>query len=372
MRNNITDHGDFNSVTNKLSENLEQARDYMKKTKPKIYKKLMSFLEKQRKDIYPRVSLLDWGYGLECNFSCEHCGTGSLGGHNLGNQTFSKRMPMDVVRRVADEADELGFFTMSFIGGEPLVWRELDDLIKTVDSKRFYITILTNGWHLSEERAGHLADVGVNKIGISIDSGIPGEHDSFRQKPGAFERAVKAVHNAMNAGLRIHISTTVTHQNLRSEGVKKLLVLSNELDVSIDLQCATVAGQWQGNYDVLLDDEDANYILELRKEYPLIRRDLFPTPGGKGGCPALTGSVFLTSSGEVVPCLFIHISLGNVYKDSLKTILERGASVAELRKDTTKCLAGEDMEFIDKYLSRTFGASNLPLSFEDGFKKRSV
>ncbi len=362
-----TDYTNFNLIANELSENLKQAREYMKKTKPRAYKKLMSFLAKQRKDIFPRVSLLDWGYGFECNFNCKHCGTSCLGGHNL-NQTVPKRMPMDVVKRVADEADELGYFIISFIGGEPLIWSELDELVKTVDPSRFYITVLTNGWYLTREKAEHLKNIGVNKIGISIDSGIPKEHDAFRNKPGAFKRAMNAVHNALNAGLRIHISTTITHQNLKSEGVRKLLELSNKLNVSIDLQCATVAGHWQGNYDVLITEEDAKYILKLRKKYPLIRRDVFPTPGGKGGCPALTGSVFLTSSGEVIPCLFIHISLGNVYQDSLKTILEQGALIKELRQNSKKCLAGEDREFIGKYLSRTFRKKNLPLSFEEGFK----
>lgn len=356
-----------NKITTELSENLEIAREYMRKTKPKAYKKLMTFLEKQRNDVFPRVSLLDWGYGFECNFNCKHCGTSCLGGHNL-NQVVPKRMPMDVVKRVADEADKLGYFIISFIGGEPLIWSELDELIRTVDPSRFYITVLTNGWHLTKERAEHLKDIGVNKIGISIDSGIPKEHDTFRNKPGAFKRAMDAVHNALDAGLRIHISTTITHQNLKSEGVKKLLELSNKLKVSIDLQCATVAGHWQGNYDVLITEDDTKHILKLREKYPLIRRDVFPTPNGVGGCPALTGSVFLTSSGEVIPCLFIHISLGNIYKDSLKTILERGALINELRQNSEKCLAGEDREFIKKYLVKTFGRKDLPLSFEECFK----
>ena len=367
INNGSIDYDDYNSITPKLLEDLSCAREYMKKTKPRAYDKLMQFLEKQRNDIFPRVSLLDWGYGFECNFNCEHCGTSCLGGHNLGSMTIPKRMSMDVVRRVADEADKLGFFILSFIGGEPLIWPEFDKIIKAVDPSRFYITVLTNGWHLTEERAKHIADIGVNKVGISIDSGIVKEHDLFRRKPGSFKRAMDAAHNAINAGLRIHISTTITHQNLRSEGIKKILDLSHELNVSIDLQCATVAGHWQGNFEVLLNEDDARYILELRKKYPLIRRDLFPTPDGTGGCPALTGSVFLTSSGEVIPCLFIHISLGNIYRDTLMTILEKGALVPELRASPNSCLAGEHVEFIEKYLSRTFGKKKLPLSFKEGF-----
>ena len=363
-----TNYDNIKLITRKLAENFEQARVHMKKTKPKAYKKLMAFLEKQRKGIYPRTSLLDWGYGFECNFRCEHCGTTCLGGHNLGYKDVPERMPMDVVKKVADQADELGYFIISFIGGEPLIWPELDELVKTVDPSRFYITVLTNGWHLDKERAENLVKVGVNKVGISIDSGIAEEHDTFRKKTGAFDKAIEAVHNAINAGLRIHISTTITHQNLRSEGVNRLLELSNEITASIDLQCATMAGMWQSNYDVLINENDAKHILELRKKYPLIRRDTFPTPGGAGGCPALTGSVFLTSSGEVTPCLFIHISLGNVYKDSLEEILERGSKVKELKNKTTeKCLAGEDKDFIEKYLTKTYGKKNLPLSFKEGF-----
>ena len=65
----------ISQVTEELADNLTQAREYMKKSKPKAYKKLISFLDKQKQDIFPRVSLLDWAYGFECNFNCSHCGT---------------------------------------------------------------------------------------------------------------------------------------------------------------------------------------------------------------------------------------------------------------------------------------------------------
>jgi len=358
---------EFNDITPELTNNLKIAREFMKNNKPRAYKKLMTFLENQRNDVIPRVSLLDWGYDFQCNFRCVHCGTKYLGNHNVKNMDIPKKMPMDIVKKVADEADELGYFVISFIGGEPLLWKELDDLVKTVDPSRFYITVLTNGWLLSETKAKHLYEIGVNKVGISIDSGFANEHDSFRQKKDSFNRAMEGIYNSINAGLRVHISTTITHQNLKSEGINKLLEISKQLQLSIDLQCATVAGCWQNNFTVLIDEEDANYILDLRKKYPLIRRDIFPTPDGTGGCPAYTGSVFLTSSGEIIPCLFIHISLGNIYKDSFKTILERGSMIPELVMKSDKCLAGEDKIFIDKYLTKTFNVKNLPLSFESGF-----
>ena len=86
------------------------------------------------------------------------------------------------------------------------------------------------------------------------------------------------------------------------------------------------------------------------------------------GCGAIKESIYISPYGDVLPCPFIHISIGNVLDEPLEKIRERGLGLKYFNHFHEKCLTSEDPEFINKYLSRTFGKENLPLSFDEGFK----
>ncbi len=353
-----------NDVPDALTRKIEDSRRRLRAERPRVYEKLMQYLEAEQDPARRGMSLIDFAYGFDCNFSCEHCCT------DIFKAEFGhRRMSLEQVKRVADEADALGVFVFSLIGGEPLVWTDLDDLVRTIDPSRFHVSVTTNGWLLTAECARHLASIGISKVNVSIDSGFPAEHDAFRGRNGSHARAIAAVSHSLAAGLNAQISTVVTHQNLHSEGFQRLLDLSKELDVCLDVQVATPVGKWLGKLDGLVDAADAQHLRDLRARYPLLRRDVFSTPGALGGCPAVTGSLYIIPSGDVLPCLFIHISLGNVLREPLAEIRERGLRVPELRDYSSVCLAGEQCAFFSKCMTKTFSAASLPLNYQDAFDR---
>jgi len=349
-------------VPNELREKMETSRKKLRNEKPRVYEKLMDWLEGEKKIETRKMNLLDFAYSFECNFNCKHCCADFL-----QKQTIATKMQLQDVERVADEADKMGVFVFSLIGGEPLVWKDLDELVRVIDPKRFLISITTNGWLLNETMANHLVEIGVNKVNISIDSSIEEEHDAFRNRVGSLKQAIQAVKNGQKAGLNVQISVVATHQNIHTKGFLGVFELSKELGVGIDIQVATPSGKWLGNVDCLVNEEDANEINNLKNLYPLLRRDVFSTPDAMGGCPAVTNSLYIIPSGEVLPCLFIHITLGNILKESLSDIRERGLKIKELREYSPVCLAGEKCDFFDKYMINTFNHSTFPLSYNEGF-----
>ena len=355
----------MNNVPEELVKDIEKSREKLRLKKYKVYTKLMNYLKAEKNESESAMSLLDWAYDFECNFQCPHCCASAF-------RLKEKRehLSLDKVRHIADEADKLGIFVINLIGGEPLIWKDFDNIVSEIDPTRFHISITTNGWMLTYDKARHLEEIGIDKIGVSIDSGIEEEHDSFRNKQGSFRKAIEALKNAHKAGIRTMISTVVTHQNIHTEGFKKLLELSETLNIGLDLQCSTVSGGWRGNYEVLIDKDDANFLEELRIRYPLLRRDVWSTPGSKGGCPAATRSVYIIPSGDVLPCLFIHISFGNIFRESLDVIQQRMIKIHEFRNYSKFCFAGEDRRFINSYLSKTFNTNELPLNYIDIFTDR--
>ncbi len=352
-------------VPDGLQEEIHKARMQLRDKKPAVYDKLMDFLKKEAAGEKKCLYLLDWAFSYECNFSCPHCCA-----RGFNTSCGGLRFTPEQIRHIADQADGLGVFIINLIGGEPLVWKDLPEIVEALNPARFHLSITTNGWHLTPEMARQLKTLGIDKVGVSIDSGIPGDHDAFREKPESYDRAIAAVRNAKEAGLRVQISTVATHDNIHKEGFSVLLELAKSLDVGLDIQCATVSGGWRGALDVLIDDKDALFLEQLRAKYPLLRRDVWPTPGSPGGCPAVKRSLYIIPTGDVLPCLFIHCSLGNIYDEALSELQERGLGVKELREYSGLCLAGEDRGFIHKYLLDTFDAKRLPVPFAESFGKQ--
>jgi uncharacterized radical SAM superfamily Fe-S cluster-containing enzyme len=117
-----------------LVRDIHESRERLRLKKPKVYSKLIDYLQAEEEGQESVISLLDWAYGFECNFHCAHCCADVF--RKMPGQ---ERLGFDEIRHMADEADNLGIFIINMIGGEPLVWKEFDDIIRAVDPNRVHI-----------------------------------------------------------------------------------------------------------------------------------------------------------------------------------------------------------------------------------------
>jgi hypothetical protein len=62
----------------------------------------------------------------------------------------------------------------------------------------------------------------------------------------------------------------------------------------------------------------------------------------------------------------MHVTIGNVFEDSLKTIVDRGMTIRHFREFSPICLTGENRGFIKKYMTRFYGKS-LPVDYREVF-----
>ena len=60
--------------------------------------------------------------------------------------------------------------------------------------------------------------------------------------------------------------------------------------------------------------------------------------------------VSITKYGDVMPCPYIHTSLGNFFEEPLKDIIERGMKIKYFGKYVDTCLIAEDRQFINDYV----------------------
>jgi len=345
----------------KLKQSETEKRNLLKKEKPYVYEKIMKFDEKVKKG--ESIAIIQFQYDYKCNFHCQHCCVTKIGAKNL-NRFFT---PKDV-KELSRQADEMGLAHIVITGGEPLVFPDFDEVVKAIDPQKFYITSDTNGWFLDEKRAKHLKSIGVDKIQLSLDSLSAAEHDAFRRKPGSHERCIRAIDAAINAGLNIIVQTVVTKQRIRSQEFIDFLEFLNGKGVGVFVTYAKPVGEWEGKYDVLVNKDDMNYMRKLEKKYNVFTH-LTPSYGLNLGCIAVKRMISITKYGDVLPCPYIHVSLGNFFEEPLKDIVERGMKIRFFGKYCDTCIIAEDREFISEYEAKKIYGKPLPVPYTEVFTK---
>lgn len=294
---------------------------------------------------------IDVNLNNACNLRCEHCFTNSPKGDHV-----KEVIPAWKIAEIADQAHELGIFEWDLQGGELMLRPELlFETLAAIRTERFYMYVTTNGWHMTAELAQRLADAGVDRVSVSVDSMIPEEHDKFRGKKGSWERAIKALEHVQNAGISPYLNITVGHYNAFSDDIKHLLEFSKDKRYTTLLNVATPGGMWAKMSDIMVDEADKAHLIEMRKQYKNVLRNLWdPFDRNKEavlGCNTVN-RLYVTPLGDVLPCPYVHIKLGNVYEQTLKEISDFGFNIKYFRNYSANCLAGEDKDFVNKFLRK--------------------
>jgi MoaA/NifB/PqqE/SkfB family radical SAM enzyme len=339
-------------------------RNILKKEKPYVYEKIMQYDEKIKKG--ESIAILQFQYDYACNFSCQHCDI-----TRLRRKEKSRFFTINDVRELARQADEMGLAHIVITGGEPLVFPDFDEIVKAIDPQKFYITSDTNGWFLDLAKARHLKSIGLDKIQLSLDSLSASEHDAFRRKPGSHQRALRAIDASLEAGLNIILATVVTKQRVRSEEFIEFLEFAKEKGVGVFVTYAKPVGAWEGNFDVLVTKDDMDYLKALEKKYNVFTH-LTPSYGLNLGCIAVKRMVSITKYGDIMPCPYIHVSLGNFFTEPLKDIIARGMKIKFFGEYVDTCLIAEDRKFISEYEGKKIYGKPLPVPYTEVFTKEDL
>lgn len=346
---------------NNLKQDEIAKRNKLKQEKPYVYEKIMKYDEKVKNG--ESIAILQFQYDYICNFKCQHCCI-----TRLQTKKQDRFFTIDDVKELSRQADEMGLAHIVITGGEPLVFPDFDEIVKAIDPQKFYITSDTNGWFLDLEKAKHLKSIGVDKIQLSLDSLIAKEHDDFRRKKGSHERAMKAIDACKEAGLNIIIASVVTKQRIRSDEFIDFLEFGKKKDVGIFVTYAKPVGAWEGNYDVLITKDDMDYLRGLEKKYNVFTH-LTPSYGLDLGCIAVKRMVSITKFGDIMPCPYIHVSLGNFFEEPLKDIIERGMQIKLFRDHINTCLVAEDRVFLEEYEAKKIYGKPVPVPYRQVFTK---
>jgi len=345
----------------------QQQREYikrskLKKEKPYVYEKILRFNEKLKRG--ESIAIIQFQYNYACNFRCQHCSV-----KRFQVKEKKRQFTMADVRSLSRQADEMGLARFVITGGEPLIFKDFDELVAAIDPQKFYINVDTNGWFLDKKRAEHLKKIGVDRVQLSIDSLDADAHDSFRRAKGAYERTMRAIDATLEAGLDIFIQTVVTKQRLYSDEFLKFIKYFNQRGIGVFVTYAKPVGAWEGNFDVLVDKKDMNYLKELEKKHHVYTH-ITPAYGLNMGCIAVKGMISVTQYGDVQPCPYMHLSIGNVFEEPLKDIIQRGFSIKYFGEYVDTCTIAEDRNFIRNYVAKKIYGKPVPVPWYEVFTDR--
>ena len=376
------------AMTNQLTTIQLSEREKIKKYWPGAYEKQLRFDTNAENGVISPILRLCWSY--LCNMSCDHCCAEHYMDRHLvmltGHKEQRRTLNLEDVSRISEEAHNYGIFRFVMTGGEPTTWRDLFLVIKTVNPDKHLIFCDSNGWLLGDEFSGEdmvmrLADAGIYKMQVSLDSFIEQDHDRFRNKPGSHKRVMAAIKSILKTRMKLLIQTCLVKGRAFTQEFKDLSQFCTDnsfmLYVTYDKPVGTSKEKLAG---LVIGKEDADEVrrMELAGQnitthmtVPWVRsKD--GALGKYDGCITVKGINTITSTGEVVPCPYMDWSIGNILHEPLGLILDRGMRNRLLGPHRKDCLIGEDREFMARHTQvveerKARGEVLLPVPYGEGF-----
>ncbi len=146
---------------------------------------------------YPLVLMLEPLF--RCNLACPGCGKIDYEDHIL-NRRLS-------VKECLDAVNECGAPVVAVPGGEPLIHKEIGEIVEGIIARKKFVSLCTNALLL--EKKLHLFKPSPYLFfSVHLD-GLEDEHDEAVDQKGTFKRAVKAIKKAQSLGFQVNVNATV-------------------------------------------------------------------------------------------------------------------------------------------------------------------
>jgi len=307
-------------------------------------------------DPYPAYVV--WELTLLCDQRCSHC----------GSRAFRKRpneLNLAQALEVVADLKSLGTEEVILIGGEAYLHENFLEIAQALVQSGIAVGMTTGGQGISSVRAQAIKDIGIKRVSVSID-GMERTHDRVRLKRNSFNKAINALDNLREAGLRLAVNTTIN--SLNKHELEDLYHLLKSLMVKAwQLQIMAPLGRAADRPFLLIEPHD---LLTIMPTIAKLKRqaftdDMLIMPGNNlgyfgpeeallrstvkdgsdcfMGCQAGRFIMGIESDGTVKGCPSLqtsYYSAGNVKNERLATLWKRSLSLQELRDDKAKKLWG--------------------------------
>ena len=168
---------------------------------------------------YPLVLMLEPLF--RCNLACPGCGK-----IDYEDSILNKRLSVEDCLAAVDEC---GAPVISIPGGEPLLHKEIDQIVACIIARKKFVYLCTNGL-LLEKKLHLFKPSKYLTFSVHLD-GLEVHHDHAVNQPGTFRRVVSAIEKARDAGFRVNINCTLFNTMKAEDAARFFDFCTNELRV---------------------------------------------------------------------------------------------------------------------------------------------
>ena len=175
-----------------------------------------------RREKYPLVLFLEPLF--RCNLACPGCGK-----IDYPAPILNKRL---TPQECFDAVDECGAPVVAIPGGEPLIHKEIGEIVEGIVVRKKFVSLCTNAL-LLEKKLHLFKPSPFLFFSVHLD-GLEEEHDHAVDQKGTFKIAVKAIKAAQDAGFQVNVNATI-FDNMTAEQVADYLDFATDLGVNISI-----------------------------------------------------------------------------------------------------------------------------------------
>jgi radical SAM protein with 4Fe4S-binding SPASM domain len=312
--------------------------------------------------------VMSYNVTRECNMKCSHCYI------NATDKKLEDELTTKEAKAVIDQIYQVSSPLLILSGGEPLLRPDIFELIEYGSKKGLKMGLGSNGFLIDDEVSKKLKSAGIATVSISIDSSIPAQHDEFRGVAGAWQKAVNACKALRENNILVQVNTTLTHENYNQ--IDDIMELAESIGVeNFHLFFLVPTGRGVKLTDISpqkYEEMITNTFAKVHKHRLNVRPSCAPQfmriAQGMGldmrqwirGCIAGLHYCRIYPNGDVTPCPYLPIKLGNVREQSFKDIWFNSPVFKNLRNPDClkgKCGACEYKQLCGGCRARAYGLS---------------
>jgi radical SAM protein with 4Fe4S-binding SPASM domain len=272
--------------------------------------------------------VVSWNVTLKCNLKCAHCYI------NASEKKLSDELNTDAAKMLIHQIAEVSRPLLILSGGEPLLREDIYEIIRYGADRGLRMGMGSNGMLIDDEVTRRLENAGMETVAISLDSSMPERHDSFRGVKGCWEHAINAIKSLKKSSIQVQVNCTVTKQNY--DEVDDIMSLAEKLGVeNFHLFFLVPTGRGTDIEDItprMYEDMITSTLSKITGYKLNVKPSCAPQfmriAKEKGvdmsrwvrGCMAGLYYCRIYPTGEVTPCPYMPLKLGNVRERSFRDI----------------------------------------------------
>jgi len=318
---------------------------------------------------FARPYVISWNLTYRCNLACEHCYLDAGGTPLVRSENFADRSELGTEEcfRVIDDIARFAPECLTILtGGEPLLRRDILQIVRRAAERGLWVVVGTNGVRITENVAQHLAQAGARGLSLSLDALDPDCHDRFRRVRGAWRNTVDGAEILNRTGLPFIVQTTAgSHNHVELDAIADFAHDRLAAKVwNLYFLVPTGRGQFVSDMTPAQYDQVLASLYRIQRKYDgrmlvnakcaphyikTLLENADPTTstesargsagsspmrtysGGAGGCPAGTHYMGIRPNGDVTPCPYLPVFAGSLRSAGLADLWTSSRLFTDIR-----------------------------------------